>query len=139
MNGPLRLQGLACRKPRHWKRAGLDWLVLAGAVLCNACTWVEIHSGDGQVHVERHFGVVSLELAPDTRSRVVRLTSVGLVSTGFEATVGYADLTLVALGNDCRLVVWLYNEEQIDELRRLAGEISDACVMEQRQLGETKL
>lgn len=139
MNGLLGPQGLECRKPRHWKRAGLAWLVLAAAGLCNACTRVEIQSGDGQIHVERHFGVVSLQLPPDTRSRVVHLTSVGLVRTGFEATVGYADLTLVALGNDCRLVVWLDNEEQIDELRRLAGKISDACVMQQGHLGETKL
>ena len=113
--------------------------MLATAALCNACTWAEIRSGDGQVHIERHFGVVSLELPPDSRSRVVHLTGVGLISTGFEATLGYADLTLVALGNDCRLVVWFDNEEQIDDLRALLGEISDVCVVNEHTLGKAKL
>jgi hypothetical protein len=91
---------------------------------------VEVHSGDGQVRIERHLGFVSLELPPDAPSRVVRLTGVGLVSLGFDTTVGYADATLVTLGYDCRLLVWIDNPGQLDHLRSLVGTTDDICIAE---------
>lgn len=131
-------EGSECRHSCSWRRTGLAWSVLAAA-LCHACAWVQIRSDDGQVHVERYFGVVSLQLSPATRSHVVHLKGVGLISTGFEATVGYVDLTMAALGNDCRLVVWLDDKDQIDELRRVAQELRDACVVDDHDIGETRL
>lgn len=115
-------------KSGRWpaRGAALVWPFLA--LTCSACTVVEVHSGDGQVHIERHLGFVSLELPPDAPSRVVHLTGVGLVSLGSDTTLGYADATLVALGYDCRLLVWMDNPDQIDHLRRLVGTTDDICI-----------
>lgn len=121
----------ASSKSGRWpaRAAELVWSFLA--VACSACTVVEIHSGDGQVRIERHLGFVSLELPPDAPSRVVRLTGVGLVSLGFDTTLGYADATLVTLGSECRLLVWIDRPDQIEHLRSLVGATEDLCMVTQ--------
>jgi hypothetical protein len=113
--------------------AALARSVLAIAGLCSACTLVEIHSGDGQVRSERHLGFVALELPPDTTSRVVHLTGLGIIRTGFETTVGYADVMVATLGDDCRLLVWIDTKDQIDHLHRLVPDSDNLCIMTESQ------
>jgi hypothetical protein len=95
---------------------------------------VEIHSADGQVRIERHLGFVSIELPPEIASRVVHLKGVGLVSIGFATTLGYADTTLVTLGTECRLLVWIDNAQQIDQLHSVLPDTGNLCVVTESKL-----
>jgi hypothetical protein len=94
-----------------------------------ACTVVHIEDArSGKVEVERHFGILSLELRPGTEA-IVESTSFGLVNTYGGMAIGYHSASLATLGpGTCRVVLWIRSDEQLKELRELLRERADVCV-----------
>ena len=94
-----------------------------------ACTTVEIHTLDGAVKIERHVGVLAVELKPNAREQVVSATGIGIFVDGREFIVGYHNVKLALLGADCRLVVWIEKQGEAAALHELLGDRKDLCVV----------
>lgn len=122
--GPIALPAVFCRLRRV---AG--FVVIATLV---GCTEVTVQSGNGQVRVERHFGIVAIELNPGTDAQLLRSTGFGLIQHGQGVTLGYQDTELAILGRDCRLVLWIENRQQLVDARELLGNRSDLCLVPQQ-------
>jgi hypothetical protein len=109
--------------------ACVSCLLCLGACTLAGCAVVRIESEGGDVRVERHWGVLAVNLAPTERSLLAETTALGVVKAWDGVTLGYYDSSLVALTpDDCRLVVWVEGSEQVAELRRLLGDRMDLCV-----------
>lgn len=100
-------------------------LVLAG------CTTVRIESAldPAAIRVERHLGVLAVDVPGARPSYVADITSVGFSNGPFGWTVGYARQAWAALGEECRLVLWVINSEQIEAARELANGNPGLCAI----------
>lgn len=108
---------------------------VAGFVVIAAlvgCAEVTVQSGNGQVRVERHFGILSIDLNPGTDAQLLKSTGFGLMQHGRGVTFGYQDMELAILGADCRLVLWIENRAQLVDVRELLGNRSDLCLVPQQ-------
>lgn len=101
---------------------------LAGCAL-PGCTVVRIQeASSGKVEVERHFGVLSVGLKPESDA-VIESTTVGFVNTYDGMAIGFHSATVAALGAaKCRVVLWIRTDAQLKELQDLLRERADVCV-----------
>ncbi|ATE62190.1 hypothetical protein CCZ27_21405 [Thauera sinica] len=104
---------------------GATVLVLAG------CTTVRIESAldPAAVRVERHWGVLAVDVPGAMQSYVADITSVGFSHGPFGWTAGYARHGWAALGNECRLVVWVAAREHLEAVRALANANAGLCAV----------
>ena len=117
--------------PRERAAAGCTFGCAALFALAG-CATVHIEGDDGEVRVERHFGLLSVRLQPQRRSLLAETTALGVVNAWDGFTLGYYDASLVALsGNDCRIVLWAQSLGQVSELRRLLDGRGDVCVFDE--------
>jgi len=93
------------------------------------CATVSITDHSGNTRVESHFGVVSIELGPTTSAVVAETSSFGYLSGPMGISLGIGHSRIAALPQDCRLVLWLEQPGQVEELRHLLGERSELCVI----------
>lgn len=105
-------------------------LGFVGAAL-SACTTVTVEERGGTTRVSRHAGFLSVEVAPSSQGMAVSATGLGLVRTPAGVVLGYNNMRLLALGEDCRLVLWVENKEQLRLLEELLGDLENICVAEQ--------
>lgn len=104
------------------------WLAALAAALCTACTTVRITEGSGAVRVERHFGLVHIELAPSGEALLAEVSSLGYQAGPMGTSMGFAHTSLAALPKACRLVVWLEHPAQIDALRKQLADSDGLCI-----------
>lgn len=104
-------------------RAGLAVLALS------SCTVVEITDPEGATSIERRFGLTSIAIEPERAAVVASLRSFGLASTPLGFTAGYAAHQLAALGEDCRVVLWVENEQQRAAVEQLAATAKEICIV----------
>lgn len=102
-------------------------LVLAG------CTTVSISDKDGSTRIERHFGVVSIELAPRTSAVEVEVSSVGYLGGPMGITVGLTHSRITAMSRECRLIVWLAGEEPLAKLNKIFAGRRGLCALSSEQ------
>jgi len=107
--------------------AGLCALALA------ACASVHIESGPDQVRVEQRWGVLAITVADPANAYVARVESLGLLSTPFGWSAGFARQSWAALGPECRLVIWVSQPEHLETARRLADPKAGICIAAPQQ------
>lgn len=95
------------------------------------CTTVRIESAldPAAVRVVRHWGVVVVEVPGAMPSYVADVSAVGLARNPFGWTLGYARQGWAALGEDCRLVVWVATREHLEAARELADTHAGVCTV----------
>lgn len=105
--------------------------LVAAALATGACATVRIEAQSrDDVEVKTHFGIVSLVLRPGARSVVVDSNSFGVINTLEGLAVGYHSTSYAALApDDCRIVLWIRANDQMNELERLLRDRTDVCVM----------
>lgn len=105
--------------------------VNAATLALVGCTTVRIESAldPAAVRVVRHWGVVGVELPDTTPSYVADISSIGFARNPFGWTVGYAKQGWAALGDDCRLVVWVASREHLEAARELADTHAGLCTV----------
>ncbi|MEO1083979.1 MAG: hypothetical protein AAFY88_07035 [Acidobacteriota bacterium] len=91
------------------------------------CTVVEISAGEGAVEVERHFGALSFDW-PENEATVVRIRTFGAGPTLTGFALGYAAADAAILNRDCRVVLWLEPETDLDDVRAAVRGIPDVCI-----------
>lgn len=106
----------------RYARLALSLLVLSG------CATVRIESGIDAVRVERYWGVLALRVGEPTGSHVAEVTSLGFAHTAFGWSAGYSHQAWAAMGEECRLVVWVTALEHLDAARKLMRSEAGVCV-----------
>ena len=99
-----------------------------------ACARIEIREADGQLKIERHFGVISIRLEPGTAAQVVESNGIGVMSDGRALVVGYFDSHLALLGSDCRVVLWIEEREHLVTAHELFGGDTEVCAIAARTM-----
>lgn len=108
---------------------------LALAVACAGCTVIEISDSKGATRIERTFGFATITIQPNPESVVAKVRSFGVADTPFGFTAGYAAQDFAAVGEDCRVILWLKNTRQLSALKSLVADLNHVCVINPR-LGE---
>ena len=106
-------------------------LLGAAAVLGAAgCAVVTIHAASrDDVEVDSRFGIVSVQIRPRAGPVIVESTSFGAGNSFDGFSVGYRSASLAALpADDCRIVLWVRNVDDLDHLNALLGAHTDVCV-----------
>jgi hypothetical protein len=112
--------------------AALRFTLAAFALLMGgACTVVRIETPSrDDVEVQTRFGIVNLELRPGSRNLLVESTSFGAIGAFDGFSVGYRNASYVSLGQgDCRVVLWIRSDEDLQELNQLLRDRTDVCVL----------
>jgi hypothetical protein len=103
--------------------------VLALLLSAAACTTIRVSNQSGQVRVERHFGLVSIELAPSTSAVVAETTGFGYLSGPLGVTLGLAHSRIAALPEACRLVIWADSATSAERWQSVLGQAAGLCVV----------
>ena len=99
------------------------------ACLIAGCTTINIQSADGQVSVQRHFGVLYVDIAGKDSGNTAQLVSFGASTTPLGFALGYSRQSWVQLPRgDCRLVLWVEDPDQLAAATRLANLTPTLCV-----------
>lgn len=120
-----------CAASAWWSRFRAK-ITLSGTMLVLfACTTVRIESAldPAAVRVERRWGVVGVHMPGAMPSYVAEVSSLGFSQSPFGWTVGYARQGWAALGDDCRLVVWVASREHLEAARELAAAHAGVCAV----------
>jgi hypothetical protein len=111
------------------REVALRKAVLAGLSFTLAgCMTVRIEATDGQITLQRHIGLLRLELPEPNGSVVGTLSGVGLLSTPMGFSAGYTQQRWALIGPLCRAVLWV--DGKVDEhVRRVAQELAGVCLI----------
>lgn len=94
------------------------------------CAEVSVHQADGTVTVERHFGVVAVQVEPGERSQLIETTGFGVIGSDRQVVLGYHAGQWAMLGSDdCRVVFWIEDEGQLREAQALLADRDDYCTL----------
>lgn len=119
---------------RHKKRLHL---AIAIAALLSGCTTLRIEANPGEVVVSRQFGVLYLSISDAGRAHAASLTSLGIANTPMGFSVGYSSQQWLHMPDDsCRLVLWVDDPALLRQVRQIANEIPQACVVANTVMGE---
>lgn len=118
-----------CRWLRDHAFRVVRLIVAVLLLLSTGCTTVMIQKDDGATSVERHFGWTSIRMSPTTQAMVAKVKSVGVLNSPMGLSVGAARMNIAALPMDCRLVVWLEQPQQVEELRAQLSDVKDVCIV----------
>ena len=105
-------------------------LGVSGAILpLVGCTTVRIEStvDPAVVRMERHWGVLAVDLPDAASSYVAEVRSFGFSRSPFGWTAGYARQNWAALDDECRVVVWVLTREDLEAVRQLASNSAGLC------------
>jgi len=95
-------------------------------VVTTGCAQIEIHGTDGTTQIKRHAGVLHIDVT-GTSSQMISATGVGLLTIERETTLGWYSIRMLAMKNDCRLVMWVDDPDQVKALMQML-ETSALCV-----------
>lgn len=97
---------------------------LTGAFALAGCMTLHIDSGDADLRIVRHIGVLHVEVQAPERAVVGSLSGLGLAATPLGWSAGYTRQRWAAMGPQCRAVVWMDGTPDSttrEELRHVAG------------------
>lgn len=93
------------------------------------CTTIRIEStvDPASVRMERHWGVLAVDLGGARSPYVADVSSFGLLRSPFGWTAGYARQNWAALDDECRVVVWVFTRDDLEAVRQLASNNAGLC------------
>ncbi len=103
------------------------FVLLASLLLFGGCTNITILDENGTVSVHREFGFVTLNASPDTDAIVAEMTSLGYMASPIGVSVGYGSHSVALLPENCRVVLWVKNEQDLAEFKSLVDDIPSIC------------
>ena len=105
-------------------RAILAILVATSSV---SCTIIEITDKNDAVTVERSIGFASIKVAPDAGVVTAKISSIGYLSSPLGHIVGFSKQTVTSSDDSCRVIIWLDNSVDTDELFKKLQAIDSVC------------
>lgn len=105
------------------------WWSLGVVVHLLGCTTLRIEAGEGQVKVERHWGMLVVNVGTEA-PHAAQLTSFGISNTPLGFTAGFASQTWLHMpGDDCRVVLWIDSAAQLDAAKAWIETQPQVCSM----------
>lgn len=94
------------------------------------CAQIEIRTPDAEPQIEQRFGFVNIDLAKARQSYVLRASGFGFARLPTVAVLGFHVQDLVVLGDDCRVVIWPDDQEQINVIEKQIRHLGNVCVVD---------
>ena len=97
---------------QHKTTAAFNWRTLracSGALIAcflSGCTVVHFAGDAANVRVERHFGILRMQVGASTHALIAETTVLGFGSDPLGMTFGFGHSRVAFLPPDCRIVVW---------------------------------
>lgn len=123
------IDSLQCILCSLLKRAHLIIILGLLTALLSGCATVRIETNNELVRIERHWGVLTLEIVEPKKIQVVEVIAFGMIRSPFGWSAGYSHQTWAALGPECRLVLWVSDPEQIEIAKQLAFSTNRTCAI----------
>jgi len=102
--------------------------VFLASLMMVGCAYIEIHNAEGGIETSRHFGTLAIQLKPNSQPQHVELTGLGLTKTFDGLHFGYHNTHIAAMPDGCHLSLWVSDDRQLAELKKLIGETDTLCL-----------
>lgn len=126
-------------KPRPLQLATLAAACSAALALASlaGCMTVRIESRETDVRVLRHVGWLSIDMPTADKAVIGSVSGVGLAATPMGWSAGYTRQRWVALGPQCRAVLWIDHGALDTATREALGAVAGVCLAEERLAART--
>ena len=111
----------------------LFFAFLVSFLFVGGCTNISILDEKGVVSIHREFGFTTLNAGPGTDAIIAKMTSLGYIASPIGVSVGYGDHSVALLPKTCRVVLWVENENDIEDFRSLIGDNISICTILENQ------
>lgn len=109
----------------------VKFAVLMISTLClAACGMRHTQHADGSKSYEVFTGLNSNTACENELGQVVHEATFGLWASASEAGLGFQSKRLACLKQECQMVIWLEDPNQIASVEALIGDLSSVCVIE---------
>lgn len=91
-------------------------------LILSACTVLKIEDPNGVIKIERSFGGVIINPSSSGSFVVYEIQGMGYASTPLGTSLGYTKQTIATGDSSCRLIVWVsedLNNEDLEKLRKI--------------------
>jgi len=95
-----------------------------------ACTTIKITDHNDAVRIERSFGFASIETAQDAGVVSTEVSSLGYLSSPIGHSIGFTKQVVTSSDDSCRVIIWLDDDVDSDELLEMLQSIDSVCLME---------
>jgi hypothetical protein len=102
------------------------------------CTTISIVDQGGKVSVSRNWGTIKVELNPGTQTALAEITGLGYLSGPLGTTLGFSKSSFVALGENCQLILWIKDAEQVQQLKNTLANPENLCIISTATKGKSK-
>lgn len=79
--------------------------------------------------ISRSFGVIKVDLNPNTNITLAEISGLGYLTSPLGTTVGFTKSNFAALGENCRLILWVKDDNQVLKLKNILGNLENLCVV----------
>ncbi|WP_089725461.1 hypothetical protein [Candidatus Thiosymbion oneisti] len=97
------------------------------ALILGGCTTIKITDRGGVVTIAREFGFASVQLHPETDALVAEISSLGYLATPIGQSFGYTKQFAAFLPENCKVILWVEDPEQVSAIKTLLGDIESVC------------
>lgn len=98
-----------------------------------ACTTLHIHKSDGEVCVSNHFGIIFIKVQPGDSTMIIDTKAFGISKAVDAYNIGYLDETVVLAEDDCRLIIFKPNLNEIQNLIEMLDGQTSICVFDEER------
>ena len=104
-------------------------VLMLGALL-GGCSSITITEGDGTTRVDHAFGFARVEVTPGGQAVTARIESLGISDGPAGLGIGVSRQEFAAMGEECRVVLWVKDEKAARALIPRLDELNNICVIE---------
>ncbi len=98
-------------------------------LMIQGCTSVHIYEQAGGVRTEQGFGVLNISFPEKQSGSMVETEGLGITRTGNSMTIGYLKQKTVLLDESCRIVFWIEDKAQAQEIIQLLDVVEGSCII----------
>lgn len=103
--------------------------IAVGLFLFSSCTTVKISGDAGNTKIIREFGMVHLQICPQTDLVAAEIKCLGVVSGVVGFSLGITRQTAVVSSPGCKAIFWVENSEQAERIKQLIAGHDQICMV----------
>ncbi|MCF6355596.1 MAG: hypothetical protein L3J26_10945 [Candidatus Polarisedimenticolaceae bacterium] len=103
--------------------------LLIAFLAMQGCTSVHIYEQAGGVRTEQGFGVLNISFPEEQSGSITETEGLGITRIGNSMTIGYLKQKTALLDESCRVVFWIENEAQSQEIVELLDRVEGGCIV----------
>ncbi|GEM_PF-6152079 len=103
--------------------------ILTVFLVVQGCTSVHIYEQEGGVRTEQGIGVLNISFPEKQSGLMIETEGLGITRIGNSMTIGYLKQKTALLDESCRIVFWIEDEAQAQEIIKLLDTVDGGCVI----------